>query len=332
MWYKAFAGQGSFSPCLLYLFFSLSTLPPFSTFVILWQCLALREKANQSDLLALKFLHRRHYRVKVADTPTCLSNLGTLQLPLVRLPPCQPVVYHKHRHLTCWTAIIKASVDIILPYTTNSLSIGDNISIASSRSSSRTGSLSVGEDTSRFNGMSEKQVEDLFEKMLVCWQGEKRERSWVNTNGCKKTRRGIHDQNVRSAMLAFPTEKKWLMVSQDMQTESSIPAPSMSTSKKSNNDPKEVDKSTPEFYIKQFLEPDMKGVTPRLVAHLAVSLRTMPLRWLQHVLDYAISWHWFHFIVGYDSLLMQEDYKWSPMSLVSWTKEIQSKWFSRVYR
>lgn len=98
---------------LLYLFFSLSTLPPFSTFVILWQCLALREKANQSDLLALKFLHRRHYRVKVADTPTCLSNLGTLQLPLVLLPPCQPVVYHKHRHLTCWTAIIKASVDII---------------------------------------------------------------------------------------------------------------------------------------------------------------------------------------------------------------------------
>ncbi|CDS04805.1 hypothetical protein LRAMOSA07335 [Lichtheimia ramosa] len=141
----------------------------------------------------------------------------------------------------------------------------DNISIASSRSSSRTGSLSVGEDTSRFNGMSEKQVEDLFEKML--------------------TRRGIHDQNVRSAMLAFPTEKKWLMVSQDMQAESSIPAPSMSTSKKSNNDPKEVDKSTPEFYIKQFLEPDMKGVTPRLVAHLAVSLRTMPLSWVRQFID-----------------------------------------------
>lgn len=91
-------------------FFSLSTLPLFSTFVILWRCLALRGKANQNDLQVLKSLHRRHYRVKVADMPTCLSNHGTRQLPALRLPPCPQAVYHKHRHLTCWTAIIKASI------------------------------------------------------------------------------------------------------------------------------------------------------------------------------------------------------------------------------
>ena len=107
---KAFAGQGCFSPCLLYLFFTLSTLPLLFNFVILWRCLALREKANQNGHQAMKSLHRRHYRVKAADMPTCLSNHGTLQLPAIRLPPFPPVAYHKHRHLTCWTVIIKASV------------------------------------------------------------------------------------------------------------------------------------------------------------------------------------------------------------------------------
>lgn len=77
-------------------------------------------------------------------------------------------------------------------------------------------------------------------------------------------------------MLSFPVEKKWLMVSQDMQADSTGPPASV---KKSSSDIREPDRSTPEFYIKQFLEPDMRGVTPRLVAHLAVSLRTMPLRY-----------------------------------------------------
>ena len=94
-----------------------------------------------------------------------------------------------------------------------------------------------------------------------------------------KTRRGIHESVTRSGMLSFTTDKKWLMVSQDMHAESMLPAPSVSSSsKRSTSDQREPDKSTPEFYIKQFLEPDMQGVTPRLVAHLAVSLRTMPLR------------------------------------------------------
>ncbi|KAI8337692.1 hypothetical protein BC941DRAFT_352320 [Chlamydoabsidia padenii] len=119
-----------------------------------------------------------------------------------------------------------------------------------------------------YNGLTEREVEALFEKML--------------------TRRGIHDGNARSAMLSFPTEKKWLMVSQDKHAETTLPAPMASTSsnKRSNHhEYKEPDKSTPEFYIKQFLEPDMSGVTPRLVAHLAVSLRTMPLSWVRQFIE-----------------------------------------------
>jgi cytokinesis protein len=76
-------------------------------------------------------------------------------------------------------------------------------------------------------------------------------------------------------MLGFSTEKKWLMVSQDKQTDIAAPVPSATHSTSSN---KEVDKNSPDYYIDTFMEPDMRGVTPRLVAHLAVSLRTMPLR------------------------------------------------------
>ncbi|CAO3596601.1 unnamed protein product [Absidia cylindrospora] len=118
-----------------------------------------------------------------------------------------------------------------------------------------------------YGGLPEKEVEALFEKML--------------------TRRGIHDNNARAAMLSFPTDKKWLMVSQDKQADTTLPAPmgSSSSKKSHHHEHKESDKSTPEFYIKQFLEPDMSGVTPRLVAHLAVSLRTMPLSWVRQFIE-----------------------------------------------
>lgn len=106
---QGICGTRLFLSVLVVPFFPLSTLPLFFNSVILWRCLALRGKANQNDLQVLKSLHRRHYRVKVADMPTCLSNHGTLQLPALRLPPCRPAVYRKHRHLTCWTAITKAS-------------------------------------------------------------------------------------------------------------------------------------------------------------------------------------------------------------------------------
>ncbi|KAL0073402.1 armadillo-type protein [Phycomyces blakesleeanus] len=74
------------------------------------------------------------------------------------------------------------------------------------------------------------------------------------------------------------------MVSQDKQAQVTQPIPTVVT-KRNGNEYREPDKSTPEFYIKQFLEPDMTGVTPRLVAHLAVSLRTMPLSWVRQFIE-----------------------------------------------
>lgn len=107
------------------------------------------------------------------------------------------------------------------------------------------------------------------------------------------TRRGIHDQAARSVMLGFSIEKKWLMVSQDKQADSTAPIPSSSSSTVTNNNNTDnnsttestADKNSPDFYIDKFLEPDMKGVTPRLIAHLAVSLRTMPLSWVRQFIE-----------------------------------------------
>ncbi|KAL9555089.1 hypothetical protein MBANPS3_002512 [Mucor bainieri] len=118
-----------------------------------------------------------------------------------------------------------------------------------------------------YGGFSEAEVQDLFEKML--------------------TRRGIHDTSARSVMLGFSTEKKWLMVSQDKQADSTAPTPSSSSSVIVSNTTENAiaDKNSPDFYIDKFLEPDMRGVTPRLVAHLAVSLRTMPLSWVRQFIE-----------------------------------------------
>ncbi|KAG1106811.1 hypothetical protein G6F42_016603 [Rhizopus arrhizus] len=117
-----------------------------------------------------------------------------------------------------------------------------------------------------YGGFTEAEVQDLFEKML--------------------TRRGIHDTSARSVMLGFSTEKKWLMVSQDKQADSAAPTPSSSSSIVASNTENAIaDKNSPDFYIDKFLEPDMRGVTPRLVAHLAVSLRTMPLSWVRQFIE-----------------------------------------------
>jgi cytokinesis protein len=84
-------------------------------------------------------------------------------------------------------------------------------------------------------------------------------------------------------MLEFSIEKKWLMVSQDKQVEA--PIPSISSSTTHHHIENTTTKNSPDFYIEKFLEPDMKGVTPRLVAHLAVSLRTMPLSWVRQFIE-----------------------------------------------
>lgn len=91
-------------------------------------------------------------------------------------------------------------------------------------------------------------------------------------------------------MLGFSTEKKWLMVSQDKQADLAAPTPTSSTSNYPNLDHTSTviptnDKNSPDFYIDKFLEADMKGVTPRLIAHLAVSLRTMPLIWVKQFIE-----------------------------------------------
>ncbi|CAO3695753.1 unnamed protein product [Rhizopus microsporus] len=97
------------------------------------------------------------------------------------------------------------------------------------------------------------------------------------------TRRGIHDPSARSMMLSFPIEKKLLMLSQDKQADLTN---SNTTSQESLvHETSNSDKSSPEYYIDKFLEPDMKGVTPRLIAHLAVSLRTMPLSWVRQFIE-----------------------------------------------
>lgn len=114
---------------------------------------------------------------------------------------------------------------------------------------------------------SEREVDAMFEKML--------------------TRRGFHDPSTRATMSAFSIEKKRLMLSQDMHAAAaptSIPVVTPNNhqpSKRSRsipNDLKEVDRGSPEYYIVKFKDPELKSVNPRLVAHLAVSLRTMSLR------------------------------------------------------
>lgn len=91
-------------------------------------------------------------------------------------------------------------------------------------------------------------------------------------------------------MLGFATDKKWLMVSQDKQADITAPTPSSSSSIVNHNNQESptttsADKNSPDFYIEKFLEPDMRGVTPRLIAHLAVSLRTMPLSWVRQFIE-----------------------------------------------
>lgn len=85
-------------------------------------------------------------------------------------------------------------------------------------------------------------------------------------------------------MLAFPIEKKLLMISQDKQADMTT-ASSNTISQESLINEANTDKNSPEYYIDKFLEPNMKGVTPRLVAHLAVSLRTMPLSWVRQFIE-----------------------------------------------
>ncbi|RUS13390.1 hypothetical protein BC937DRAFT_95405 [Endogone sp. FLAS-F59071] len=74
-------------------------------------------------------------------------------------------------------------------------------------------------------------------------------------------------------MYGFSMDKKRVMVTSDQQQadptrNSGGPTPG----------PQGTDKSSPEYYIRMFMDSDLRSVTPKIVEHLSVSLRTMPLR------------------------------------------------------
>ncbi|KAI8072909.1 formin homology 2 domain-containing protein [Gongronella butleri] len=168
---------------------------------------------------------------------------------------------------------------------------------------------------------SNEQIDAMFEKMLE--------------------RRGIKDENVRASMLAWDSNKKWLMINQDRQANmlSSKPAAGAATTSTTasyaSNDPPPLinilaenaremwnatvdassraverhsqrqsylspqrpvdqpvpspstsfetamqDPNAPEFFIRKFMESDLRGVTPALASHLEVSLRTCTIDWI----------------------------------------------------
>lgn len=166
---KAFAGQGCFSPCLLYLF----SLFPHSLFLQLCHPVAMfgikgKNKPKRppgTEVPPSPALPRQgsgHANMSQQSWNTATTGTSSSSMPTSSLPQASPSYmldsYYQGKYY---------HFPFVGKYLSNVLSTGDNISIASSRSSSRTGSLSVGDDAGRFNGMSEKQVEDLFEKMLV---------------------------------------------------------------------------------------------------------------------------------------------------------------------
>jgi hypothetical protein len=75
-------------------------------------------------------------------------------------------------------------------------------------------------------------------------------------------------------MASFPIEKKRMMVAQDIQFE----ANNTTHNRKGGHDKKnEQESKGPEYYVRK-LSDTSKGINAKTVAHLGVSLRTMPLR------------------------------------------------------
>ncbi|KAI9257887.1 diaphanous GTPase-binding domain-containing protein [Sporodiniella umbellata] len=131
---------------------------------------------------------------------------------------------------------------------------------ASSVRSSQSSSLpSIESDLVTGDGMTDADIEDCFERML--------------------TRRGILDAMVRANMSSFPMDKKRIMVFQDIQSESGV----MVQPKRSDKRNTEEEKG-PGYYVKH-LSDSSKGVNVKVVSHLAVGLRTMPLSWVRQFID-----------------------------------------------
>ncbi|KAL1923354.1 uncharacterized protein VTP21DRAFT_8334 [Calcarisporiella thermophila] len=134
-------------------------------------------------------------------------------------------------------------------------SVSDALSIRSSLSSA-THTTAPSDIGSASNSMildrpSDREIEEIFEGLLL--------------------RRGV-DQQQRKNMTSFPVDKKWLMICQDKQMETK-------TFSEGSHD------KTPEYFIRKFMETDLRGVTPRLTERLAVSLRTMQLSWVRKFIE-----------------------------------------------
>lgn len=88
----------------------------------------------------------------------------------------------------------------------------------------------------------------------------------------------------------MPVEKKWWVLCNEGQLSKLGPAMNQRrssgkgpvvSSKTSAVQTSKEDKNTPEWYIAKLMKPEMREVNPKLVNHLVVSLRTMPLRYVR---------------------------------------------------
>ncbi|RCH79059.1 hypothetical protein CU098_005452, partial [Rhizopus stolonifer] len=139
-------------------------------------------------------------------------------------------------------------------------------------------------------------------------------------------RRGIQDPKTKQNMEKWGLEKKWLMINQEQQAELLVsgrksmeeeliqpqksistpirhkelkPIPTVSHSTLSPTSPaKSPRPDTPEFFVRKFLDPNLRSVTTPIAARLEVSLRTRSIDWVAmfiqlkgyHVLSYALDY------------------------------------------
>ncbi|KAI7864455.1 diaphanous GTPase-binding domain-containing protein [Spinellus fusiger] len=141
-----------------------------------------------------------------------------------------------------------------------------------SHSSTTTYSLpSIDSDVLTIDTLSDSELQDMFERML--------------------SRRGIHDTHARGVMLAFPTEKKRLMVTQDIQAEAGLAMHTPPTRRGASADRIKEAENSPEYYVRKLSDPgknsnsSSSSSSSKLISHLAVRLRTMPLSWVRQFIE-----------------------------------------------
>ena len=80
-------------------------------------------------------------------------------------------------------------------------------------------------------------------------------------------------------MSSFSVDKKRLMVAQDIQSENSnAPVPSIGRRGVDKKVDHQSESKGPEYYVRKLSDLSV-GVNIKVVSHLAVGLRTMPLRY-----------------------------------------------------